>query len=422
MKTKNIFLSILVFFVFCSVSSCNKESNERLDLLKVNQPASVLNIETDSLLIKEKSISFLRNQFSSLRSSTLETVSLQTVSREIQLPSSFNFARKENVPVYIVNLKNAEGEPAGFVIRIGLDKISNPVLAFSDQGSWAITDTPFVDMFFEQADFIIKQEIENSISLYGVNSDDCETELLNSDTNETKRECNMNLRWIQGFPYNVNLPTCIDGGSGGHTPAGCVAIALGQIMAFHEKPLSGYYISKVTGQGITTSYNWSTMKARPTIYDLSVVGQAQIANLIAEIGYRTNMDYGCSGSGATINDAKSCLTSMGYSNTSISSYNRSNVIAELAQGYPVYMRGTNSQNEGHAWVVEGYRIIQSIDSYVRRCPNSADEYYDDQQSAYYLYFNLGLEPGLNAYYAAWSGSIGESFQFNYDLKTITNIR
>lgn len=421
MKIKSILLLILTFFIFCGIS-CNKESNEHLDLMKVNQQANVLNIETDSLLIKEKSISFLRNQFSSLRSSTIETASLQKVSREIQLPSSLNFARKENVPVYIVNLKNTEGEPAGFVIRIGLDKITNPVLAFSDQGNWEITDTPFVDMFFEQADFIIKQEIENSISLYGANNDDCETELLNSKTDETKRVCNMNLRWIQDFPYNVNLPTCIEGGSGGHTPAGCAAIALGQIMAFHEKPLSGYYISKVTGQGITTSYNWSTMKARPTIYELSVMGQAQIANLIAEIGYKANMDYDCSGSGATVNDAKSCLTSMGYSNISISSYNRSSVIAELAQGYPVYMRGTNSRNEGHAWVVEGYKIIQSIDSYVRRCPNSADEYYDEQQSAYYLYFNLGLNSGLNAYYAAWSSSIGEFFQFNYDLKTITNIR
>lgn len=151
-------------------------------------------------------------------------------------------------------MKNSEGEPAGYVIRIGLNNIANPILAFSDEGNWDITNSLFEDIFFERADCLIAEEIGNSISLYGINSDECETELLNSDTDETKKQCNMNLRWLQGpSPYNSNLPNCaINEGMGGRVPAGCVAVALGQIMAFHERPSSGYYNSPISGQRIAT--------------------------------------------------------------------------------------------------------------------------------------------------------------------------
>lgn len=64
MKTTNILRLIPIAVILLGFSSCSNENNDRLELNDVDQLMSVLPIETDSFLIKEKSIEFLHNQFS----------------------------------------------------------------------------------------------------------------------------------------------------------------------------------------------------------------------------------------------------------------------------------------------------------------------------------------------------------------------
>ena len=60
----------------------------------------------------------------------------------------------------------------------------------------------------------------------------------------------ISVKWGQRSPYNNAAPLI----EGQRALTGCVATAIAQVMAYHEKP-SGY-------NGV--SYNWSEMKQFPT--------------------------------------------------------------------------------------------------------------------------------------------------------------
>lgn len=65
--------------------------------------------------------------------------------------------------------------------------------------------------------------------------------------NVNVRSFRVPVKWGQGYPYNKNVPyNC----GSGKAPAGCVAIAMAQIMSYHKKP---------------SNYNWNLLTQTPTI-------------------------------------------------------------------------------------------------------------------------------------------------------------
>ena len=84
--------------------------------------------------------------------------------------------------------------------------------------------------------------------------------------------------WHQWEPYNYNAPKY-------DYPIGCVAVAIGQIMKFHHNP---------------SWFNWEIMPNRCTSsYSQITAGEKEVARLLRDIGWKTNMTYSESGSGAT---------------------------------------------------------------------------------------------------------------------------
>lgn len=129
-------------------------------------------------------------------------------------------------------------------------------------------------------------------------------------------------------------------------PAGCVAIAMGQIMKFHRFP---------------ASYNWDSM---PNNY-----GTFDTQTLIRDIGRAVDMDYDADGSGATNGHTKDGFLSMGYS-VLVKDHNYVDVQNELFnQRRPVYMTGDRERilgvitYKGHAWVCEGARSVDQTVNY-----------------------------------------------------------
>lgn len=134
--------------------------------------------------------------------------------------------------------------------------------------------------------------------------------------------------WDQWQPYNNLVPN--------QYPAGCVAIAMGQIMKFY---------------GVPITYNWSNIPNNTGTYDTQM--------LIRDIGIKVDMDYGPNGSGATNNAAKNGFLSMGYSVIK-KNHDYQDVKDELLiRQRPVYMTGDKENFiglfswKGHAWVCEG---------------------------------------------------------------------
>ena len=128
----------------------------------------------------------------------------------------------------------------------------------------------------------------------------------------------------------------------GRAYTGCIPVAMGMIMSYHEYP---------------TSYSWSQMPDFP--------GNAIASDLLFDIGSAVDISYECTGSPADESDVTGAFEStfgysttatlMSYSTSSLSNYGT--VRAEIIADRPVLFMGyVSSGQPGHAWVCDGYRI------------------------------------------------------------------
>lgn len=150
-------------------------------------------------------------------------------------------------------------------------------------------------------------------------------------------ELNFPMQWAQGCGWNAAVPTA-NGGPCGHAVAGCVAVAVGQVMKYYRVP-----------GGIP----WASMSdVAPTFAASQVLSNA---------GALVGMDYGADASGADLEDVPSLFRFYHYS-TSVR-YTEDfyeQIVLELQAGRPVIMKGSPDCDflgfqtcSGHAWVVTG---------------------------------------------------------------------
>lgn len=183
-------------------------------------------------------------------------------------------------------------------------------------------------------------------------------------TDNTTKNPLLQSQWNQTGGYEVN----------GY-PAGCVAVAMGQIMRYYEYPVL---------------YNWSAMA-----YNYATNMTVQ---LLAEIGQKVNMNYTPEGSTASTSAACNAFRQYGYSKANIVNHTGVRTFNELSNNRPIFMRGTNSgTKDGHAWVCDGFKrtiTYQMFDimildrfSYDRIPPY--DRLYDGRtNSTYSTYFHM----------------------------------
>ena len=138
----------------------------------------------------------------------------------------------------------------------------------------------------------------------------------------------LTTQWHQLYPFNYLCPN--------GSPAGCVAIAMAQIMKFHQWP---------------TSFNWSNMPD----YDYQTTTSSSTPALIKNIGDAVKMVYDSTSSSAYDIDAKNAFQNNYSYNATLAGYNATQVRNEILNNKrPVYMSGTdNSVGKGHAWVCDG---------------------------------------------------------------------
>jgi len=171
--------------------------------------------------------------------------------------------------------------------------------------------------------------------------------------------------WNQSCYYNELCPedNGAPGGYCNHVPAGCVALAMAQVLKYWNYPASGtgyheYYISPYGLQSAdfeNTSYGWENMPNSIGSSNLDV------ATLIYHCAVSVNMQFGPNGSGASTSMARSSLVNyFNYSQDAqyLTKSNYSNgewetmLRDDLDEDRPVIYRGDGTG--GHAWVCDGY--------------------------------------------------------------------
>lgn len=128
--------------------------------------------------------------------------------------------------------------------------------------------------------------------------------------------------WDQESGYNSQVP--------GQKVLGCVTVAVGQIMKYHEYP---------------KNYDWANMaNSTPTSTSASFLAKLRTELKVSDKG------------GTTDKHAKRVLKDYGYSCSDVLKHDNTKVTASLSKNNPVYMGGQKKSDpsKGHAWVCDGY--------------------------------------------------------------------
>lgn len=256
-----------------------------------------------------------------------------------KISSTQTVMKSINPSFYVINYQSG-----GFVI-ISADKRVNPILAFSKTDTFdynqAKNQNGIGFWLAEQLKYIenirlskVKQdpnlEIYWDLLLKSVPPDDGGTD-ENPQITFSYIGSPISTNWDQGYGYNDYTPIL---NCGYHTPTGCVATAMAQIMKYKSYSSINNYI-------------WSSMP--------NTTGSLEVARLMGDIGVSVNMQYGCYASGAY-----NTAIIPGFSHFGYNYVKAKNIAGQISDAtldnqfylnQPVLMTGTNG-SVGHAWVCD----------------------------------------------------------------------
>lgn len=285
--------------------------------------------------------------------------------RQIVKPKIMSI-KNSNQMYRIINLK-----PEGWVI-VSKDDIAKPVLAYSSEGMLDTTKalSPSFKAWMKDINTEITKAKENHLDNDEYIDKWEELTLDEESFNERKIVLKGkslekgpllgNINWNQNTPYNNMTPKDPESlySYGGRVPVGCVATAIGQIMAYHKWPSRGKGSHTDTNSGygnlyanFNTTYNWYNMSN----YDL--------AKISYHLGIATDMMYGPDGSGTYSYKAVYALTTHFKYKTDPLKYRKSNqnmqqwhakLKQNIDQRLPVYYTGGTDDKGYHAFVIDGY--------------------------------------------------------------------
>lgn len=244
---------------------------------------------------------------------------------------------EENIPVY--EFSTNENGKEGFALVLGDKRIQN-VLAYSSSGN--LNDTVF-NLGLKYFILSIPEHIKYSLEKYK-NTYKSVTSQSDFEENITYHYCEIPVKWGQEYPFNMRVPCSCDDlpqKYHGRAPAGCVAVAVAQIMAFHASP---------------QKYRWNLLLNSQYIGENSPNEvKMEVAELMYDIGLLVEMSYDCNGSGSYISKTQKAFAQNGYIYDSIKNYNTDGIVESIDNDCPVLLGGATSNNEGHLWVVDGRR-------------------------------------------------------------------
>lgn len=319
---------------------------------------------------------------------------------------------------YVVNY-----EDGGFMV-VSADNRVAPVLAFSESGNLSLSGglpgglVEWLDETSLYIENVRKSEIEQSGNVkdawtpqaiqraISIGDPNIDGEDKNGSCESTYKEVTPLLKttWGQGVGYNdlVDFQGSCSGYSNGKSPAGCVAVAMAQIMKYNEHP---------------KTYNWGAMPIDR--------GSSETARLIADVGKKVKMKYFCDGSKASYEDAIDAFkNNFGYSSAICTDFNVDRVVAELNSKRPVFLRGGEEKqiiivpydSGGHAWVCDGYRRSEN-------CEYDTNGNFTGTIYMYtYLHMNWGWNGTYNNVWLAYNDWKVASYDYNYKKKMIYNIK
>lgn len=158
-------------------------------------------------------------------------------------------------------------------------------------------------------------------------------------------------KWDQAAPYNRYIAACssnIGDPYYGHCPAGCVPIALAQVIAYCQRFKGTYYGNR--------NIDFATLTSVPSIDRTSTSDIAnQAATFVHEVAMYCQVKFTCEAGSSQLKDGYQYLKELGYTCTYKEGGLDINALyINLHSGKPHLSAGVKG-NSGHAWIVDGMK-------------------------------------------------------------------
>jgi|GEM_PF-1175816 len=341
-------------------------------------------IEIDSTKAKNIAAAYCFHSFPEAGKLSLELIS----------PSiAQTFANTKGEPLlYFINVK-----PRGYLV-VSADDRAYPVLSYSQDETWSgeywdalpPAANDMLQGYADQMEILINSNLTASPEVTSIWEKYSNSKNLEPKTTTYSNEVVAigNLSWGQGQYYNAQCPQT--GGShpigdvsyDNRCPAGCVAIAISQIMRYWEWPAKGMGSNSYNDpENATdcslpdpsygnqdadfknTTYNWKSMPGSLTGHN------AEVAQIIRHSGIAVNMDYSYCTSGSNATRARDALVD--YFNFSDDAAVESKdaliswdswermIRAEINAQRPLYYRGSRANGGGHALVCYAFKYADT---------------------------------------------------------------
>ena len=245
-------------------------------------------------------------------------------------------------------------------VMVSGDKRMSPILAYSNENSFAYEDMA------PQAQALIKAYAAQAEALQTGAARKLQFYRAPEVTPQKVNQL-LTTQWAQRYPFNKRCPVV----DGQRTITGCVATAMSQIMNFYKYPKVGIgSISYTTEKNklpiyidlSTIYFSWDNMLNSYSSGDYDDEQADAVSNLMFATGASVNMDYGISASSSSLNNAAtSFIKHFKYDKDIITiEFNRMStptihqfIMQELIAGRPIPLAGSNKDNEGHAFIIDG---------------------------------------------------------------------
>lgn len=443
MKNVHCFFALLLFAsVFLS---CSDNDGLVEDETEFPQELSTVVSYEEALKEVNAMLDFFENQnnSSALKSSVKGrriANHYTTKSGDAKLKSSSDDENEEGDDDYFVHVFNFENDE-GFAIISG-DTRTVPVLAFAESGNLnegVEIDNPGLVMFLANLETKLEglSPIDTPQPWIPNNPPSPPYTSYSPWVNNQVFGNIIAAEWGQHAPYNNYCPVI----SGENALAGCVPIAIAQIMYHYGYPDSfGPYI-----------LHWDRIKKHTNIHTGNdSLAHNDIARLVQQIGDYLNTSYGTDGSGTSTKYVAYMLDILGYScGGYLYNYNFNNVKESVIDGRPVFVEGyaiktitnyyifglkigqSESYSRGHAWVIDAVlerkRTVSNYDNGVLINQSYQYEYlvhcnwgWDGQDNGYYYSEAFNTYPGPVTKGTSTTEE-GTVYNYRFELKSNADI-
>lgn len=237
---------------------------------------------------------------------------------------------------------------------------------------------------------------------------------LDYDTILTQVPPMLSIHWGQRFPAGKYCPNEI---------AGCAPLALAQIIAHYETPLS-LTLTYSNADIPTQNFEWDDIhwhirtandSLTPHFCLATDSAHNAIGRLCRQIGEYMGSSYNTNSTSTYRSGILSGIASMGYSsNLTWQSYYSRCTKSHLESNHPIYFTGSINSETGHAWVVDGCygRKITLV-----YAPPGASPYPEGTviEDSYFNHINWGWDGKFDGYYSDGVFNLANYWQLDYTL-------